>query len=89
MDSANINDLIDDLIGREGGNSGAGIELAETQISRMHAMVEARGSRFVLRDLESKNGTFIGTERVKEVEIEPGSEFQIGSTRFRLVVADA
>ncbi len=76
------------LIGREGGNSGAGIELGETQISRMHAMVEARGSRFVLRDLDSKNGTFIGTERVKEVEIEQGSEFQIGSTRFTLVVAD-
>ncbi len=76
------------LIGREGGNSGAGIELGETQISRMHAMVEARGNRFVLRDLESKNGTFIGSARIKEVEIENGSEFQIGSTRFMLLVAD-
>ena len=77
------------LIGREGGNSGAGIELPETQISRMHAMVEARGSRFVLRDLESKNGTFIGSARIKEAEIEHGSEFQIGSTRFMLLIADA
>ena len=77
------------LIGREGGNSGAGIELPETQISRMHAMVEARGNRFVLRDLESKNGTFIGAARIKEAEIEHGSEFQIGSTRFMLLIADA
>ncbi|HRB12620.1 MAG TPA: FHA domain-containing serine/threonine-protein kinase [Vicinamibacteria bacterium] len=77
------------LIGREGGNSGAAIELAETQVSRMHAMVEARGTRFVLRDLESKNGTFIGAERVKEVEIQDGTEFQIGGTRFLLRVADA
>ena len=76
------------LIGREGGNSGAAIELAETQVSRMHAMVEARGTRFVLRDLESKNGTFVGTERVKEIEIQHGSEFQVGGTRFRLQVAD-
>jgi serine/threonine protein kinase len=76
------------LIGREGGNSGAAIELAETQVSRMHAMVEARGTRFVLRDLESKNGTFIGTERVKEVEIHHGTEFQIGGTRFVLRVSD-
>lgn len=76
------------LIGREGGNSGAAIELAETQVSRMHAMVEARGTRFVLRDLESKNGTFIGAERVKEVEIHHGTEFQIGGTRFILRVAD-
>jgi serine/threonine protein kinase len=76
------------LIGREGGNAGAGIELAETQVSRMHAMIEARGMRFVLRDLESKNGTFIGTERVQEKEIEHGTEFQIGGTRFMLLVAD-
>jgi pSer/pThr/pTyr-binding forkhead associated (FHA) protein len=51
--------------------------------------VEVRGTRFVLRDLESKNGTFIGTERVKEVEIHDGTEFQIGGTRFLLRVADA
>ncbi|MEO8362572.1 MAG: FHA domain-containing serine/threonine-protein kinase [Vicinamibacteria bacterium] len=76
------------LIGREGGNSGAAIELAETQISRMHAMVEARGTRFTVRDLESKNGTFIGEVRVQEHEIEHGSEFQVGTTRFMLLVAD-
>jgi serine/threonine protein kinase len=74
------------LIGREGGESGAAIELPEGQISRMHAMVEARGDRFVLRDLDSKNGTFVGEMRVKEVEIHHGSEFQIGNTRFRLLV---
>jgi serine/threonine protein kinase len=76
------------LIGREGGDSGAAIELPESQISRMHAMIEARGQRFVLRDLESKNGTFVGGERVKEQEIEPGTEFQIGSTRLVIVVTD-
>jgi serine/threonine-protein kinase len=76
------------LIGREGGNSGAAIELAETQVSRMHAMVEVRGDRFVLRDLESKNGTFIGSDRVKEVEIHHGTEFQVGGTRFMLLIAD-
>jgi len=74
------------LIGREGGESGAAIELPEGQISRMHAMVEARGDRFVLRDLDSKNGTFMGEMRIKEVEIHHGSEFQIGSTRFKLLV---
>lgn len=74
------------LIGRQGGESGAAIELPEGEISRMHAMVEARGDRFVLRDLDSKNGTFVGEMRVKEVEIHHGSEFQIGSTRFLLLV---
>ena len=77
------------LIGREGGNSGAAIELAETQVSRMHAMVEARGLRFTLRDLESKNGTFVGDQRVQEQEIMHGTEFQVGSARFVLLIADA
>lgn len=76
------------LIGREGGNSGAAIELKENQVSRMHAMVEARGERIVLRDLGSKNGTFVGTEKIREVEIANGAEFQIGGTRFKLQMAD-
>ena len=76
------------LIGREGGNSGAAIELPDPQTSRMHAMVEVRDSRFTLRDLDSKNGTFIGAARVKEQEIHHGAEFQIGATRFMLLVTD-
>jgi len=77
------------LIGRVGGNAGAALELRENQVSRMHAMVEARGTRVVVRDLDSKNGTFVGTERIKEREIEPGTEFQIGETRLKLVIGDA
>jgi pSer/pThr/pTyr-binding forkhead associated (FHA) protein len=76
------------LIGREGGNSGAAIELPDPQASRMHAMVEVRDTRFTLRDLDSKNGTFIGPARVKEQEIQHGTEFQIGGTRFMLLVTD-
>ena len=76
------------LIGREGGNSGAAVELPDPQASRMHAMVEVRDARFSLRDLDSKNGTFIGTSRVKEQEIHHGTEFQIGGTRFMLLVTD-
>ncbi len=76
------------LIGREGGNAGAAIEVPENQVSRMHAAVEVRGTRFVLRDLESKNGTFVGKERIWEQEIEHGTEFSIGSTHFMLLVTD-
>ena len=76
------------LIGREGGNAGAAIELPEIQVSRMHAVVEVRGMRVVVRDLDSRNGTFIGAKQVQEHEIVDGSEFQIGGTRFMLLVTD-
>jgi len=76
------------LIGRDGGNVGAGIELADTQVSRSHAVVEAHGTRFVVRDLESTNGTFVDGQRVREHQIEERGEFQVGATRFMLIVAD-
>ncbi|MGE0454434.1 MAG: protein kinase [Vicinamibacteria bacterium] len=77
------------LIGREGAGGGAGVELADGQVSRAHAIVECHGARFVLRDLESSNGTFADGQRVRERELEDRDEFQIGSSRIVLIVADA
>jgi len=74
------------LIGREGG--GAGIELADSQVSRAHAVLEVRGARFVLRDLESTNGTFVDGQRVREHPLEDHGEFLIGATRLMLIVTD-
>jgi serine/threonine-protein kinase len=77
------------LIGRQGGAAGAGIELADGQVSRAHALLECRGSRCLVRDLDSTNGTFVGAERVRERELSDREEFQVGSTRFMLILADA
>jgi serine/threonine-protein kinase len=75
------------LIGRAGG--GAGIELADNQVSRAHALFECHGARFVIRDLESTNGTFVAGQRIREQTLEDREEFQVGSTRFMVIVADA
>ncbi len=77
------------LIGREGAGGGAGIELADGQVSRAHAIVECHGPRFVLRDLESSNGTFVDGQRIRERDLEDRDEFQVGSSRIVLIVADA
>lgn len=77
------------LIGREGGGAGAGIELADSQVSRAHAVFECHGSRCVVRDLESTNGTYVDAQRIREHELEDRAEFQVGSTRFMLILADA
>src|SRR3954470_16490435 len=47
-------------IGRTGG--GADLEIPDPDVSRMHAVVECHGLRIVLRDLGSRNGTFVGAE---------------------------
>ena len=38
--------------------------LAEHTVSRRHARIERRGDRFVLEDLHSVNGTYVGAERL-------------------------
>jgi serine/threonine protein kinase len=77
------------LIGREGGGGGAHIELADSQVSRAHAVVECHGLRFSVRDLESTNGTLVNGERIRQHELQDREEFEVGSTRLMLLMADA
>jgi serine/threonine-protein kinase len=77
------------LIGRAGAGAGAHVELADTQVSRGHAVLECHGQRCVIRDLESTNGTFVNGQRIREHDLEDRGEFQVGSSRIMLIVADA
>lgn len=74
------------VLGRNG--SGADIELPDPEVSRRHATLECYGDTFVLRDEGSRNGTFMGTQRVDSARIEDQSEFRLGSTRCLLIVTD-
>jgi hypothetical protein len=71
------------VLGRAGG--GADLELDDPEMSRTHAAIECHGSRFVLRDLGSRNGTFVGEERIQTRELEDRAEFRLGGTRFMLL----
>jgi DNA-binding winged helix-turn-helix (wHTH) protein len=51
-------------------------------VSRRHACVIVRDGRVFLRDLDSKNGTFIGNRRIDgETELANGDEITFGRTR--------
>jgi len=53
-------------------------------LSTRHAVITDIGGRFVLRDLGSRNGTFV---RIRgEVELRPGDSLMIGGQVFRMVV---
>jgi hypothetical protein len=77
------------LIGRAEGRAGADIELADPEVSRAHAVVECRGTRILVRDLGSTNGTFVEADRIQERDLEDKAEFRVGSTRIMLIVSDA
>jgi DNA-directed RNA polymerase subunit RPC12/RpoP len=72
--------------GRDG--AGADVQVPDLDVSRDHAAVECHGARIMLRDLESRNGTFVGDQRVSQREIKNDDEFRLGRTTFMLLVVD-
>ena len=74
------------VIGREGG--GAAIELDDAEVSRSHAALECYGPRIMLRDLGSRNGTFVDEHKVDECVLVDGAEFRLGRTRLMVLLSD-
>ena len=68
------------------GRSGADIVLDDAEVSRQHASLEVYGSRIVLKDLGSTNGTFVDENKISQTEVENRSEFRVGGTRLMLIV---
>jgi ABC transport system ATP-binding/permease protein len=62
------------VIGREG----ADLVLDSPVVSRRHALVQRVGAEVVLRDLGSRNGTFVGRGRMAAARLVAGSTFRIG-----------
>jgi pSer/pThr/pTyr-binding forkhead associated (FHA) protein len=75
-------DKPDFTIGREN----ADMVLNDTQASRKHALIQLHDRRIVLKDLDSTNGTFIGTRQIKEEELKHLDEISIGNTRLLITI---
>jgi pSer/pThr/pTyr-binding forkhead associated (FHA) protein len=65
------------VIGRD---ETADITISDPASSRQHAALERHGDRVVLRDLQSKNGTWLRARPVVEQELFNGVNFRIGDT---------
>jgi transcriptional regulator with GAF, ATPase, and Fis domain len=57
--------------------------LADKAVSGTHFEIVASERGFILRDLESTNGTFCGELRVREVWITPGTAIRLGQSVLR------
>jgi len=59
----------------------------DSQVSRLHARLtyDPRDIEYMLEDLGSRNGTFVGVQRIEDRHpIQPGDIFRIGRTHMRL-----
>ena len=67
-------------IGRSSANE---VVVKDPYSSNQHAFIYPTDRGYVLRDNNSKNGTFLNSERIRgEVELNKGDEILIGSTRI-------
>ena len=51
-------------------------------VSRAHAELHAREGQLWLKDLKSRNGTFVNQVRVDEVQLNPQDTFKVGRSEF-------
>ncbi len=63
-----------------GRDPSCAIQILDKGASRQHAEVFRIGEMCFLRDLESRNGTFLNEERVDEEMLREGDRIQIGAT---------
>ena len=66
------------VIGRD--ESPNGIQILDQGISRRHAEIFRIGEMYFIRDLGSRNGSYVNEERISEELLRVGDEIKIGST---------
>ena len=65
---------------RLGRDESTSLVLADPEVSRLHAEIRVRRGKCCLRDLGSRNGTFVNSERVDEAVLTPGDVVRLGSS---------
>jgi hypothetical protein len=68
-------------IGRQQGND---LVLPDSRVSRRHALIDLAGGRYRLRDLGSRNGTWLNGQQVSEADLSDADHLAIGG--FEVVV---
>jgi DNA-binding NtrC family response regulator len=61
-----------------GSHAGNGLVVADPTVSRFHARIELDRHGFLLTDLDSTNGTWVGGMRVNAVYLPPKAKIQLG-----------
>ena len=68
---------------RIGRSSQCSLQLTDQSVSGIHAEIEMRGGKFILRDLGSTNGTFLNNIEVRgPVPLNPGDHVAFGHAVF-------
>jgi DNA-binding NtrC family response regulator len=76
------------VLGREGVSVGAcstnALRIDKPYISGLHAELFWRDGRYFVRDLDSRNGVFLGERKIVESEVVPGNALRLGNTTIQI-----
>jgi Nif-specific regulatory protein len=75
----------DITIGREASN---GIAISDPSVSRKHCLLSGQNGRFLVRDLDSRNGTLVNGAGVEEQWLQHGDEIATGDSSFLFLLED-
>lgn len=66
-------------LGRHPNNT---LRLVDREVSKEHCLIAREGPGFVLKDLNSSNGTFVNGRKVRELRLRDGDEIALGNSRL-------
>lgn len=69
---------------RVGSDPSNDLVLSDATVSRRHLEIERTARGLVLKDLGSRNGTFVETLRVLQTYVEPGDKVVLGKTKLAI-----
>jgi transcriptional regulator with GAF, ATPase, and Fis domain len=72
-------------LGRDASN---GLPISDPSVSRRHCLIRREGSGFKVSDLDSRNGTLVNGEPVKDHWLHHLDEIAVGDSVFRFLIDD-
>ncbi len=80
--------VFDQDVVRIGAASDNDLVISDETVSRYHCRIFLEHDQYMVRDLGSTNGTFIGPVRVREAWLAPGCQLILGQSRIRCLPVD-
>jgi pSer/pThr/pTyr-binding forkhead associated (FHA) protein len=71
-----------------GRDTEADIALKDPHISRQHAAIEYHDGSYILKDLESTNGTRMSGKLIKQASLRHEDKFSLGDTTLQFVLEE-
>lgn len=64
-----------------GRSTSADLQIPDDErMSRVHCEIRREGGHYYIRDLDSKNGTWVNEQRIKETQLQFGDKIKVGQT---------